>query len=131
MPYKSKSKGSELECLDHLTKLEERKKSLFICENCHADVNSIVAHETKLWCWRCHDESKGKKLGEAASVIGDECDVYLRHGLCNEDGSPKRYRSKEEIKRVAFEKGLFQGGDTPKVNQRLQEAKLERYERKD
>ena len=42
----------------------------------------------------------------APSVSGDECDVWIRHGLCNLDGSPRRFTSKAEIARVAKEKGL-------------------------
>ncbi len=39
-------------------------------------------------------------------AIGDECDVLVRHGLCHEDGTPRRFRSKAEMKRVADSKGL-------------------------
>lgn len=56
-----------------------------------------------------------------ASAHVDECDVWIRHGICNPDGSPKRYRSKSEMKKAAFEAGLTQGGDTPKINQRVLE----------
>ena len=44
-------------------------------------------------------------LTKPANVIGDECDVSIRHGLCNEDGTPRRFRSKQDIKRAAKEKG--------------------------
>lgn len=96
---------------------------MFTCENCKDQVKSIVAHDKALWCWPCHDSSKGGKLGLAPSVHGDECDVTLQHGLCNSDGTPKRWRSKEEIKRAAFDLGYFQGTDTPKSNPRLAEAR--------
>ena len=39
--------------------------------------------------------------------------VEIRHGICNPDGSPRRYYSKTEIKRAANEKGLVLVGDTP------------------
>jgi hypothetical protein len=42
----------------------------------------------------------------SAAIIGDECDVTVRHGLCHEDGTPRRFTSKEEMKRVAAAKGL-------------------------
>ena len=38
--------------------------------------------------------------------IGDECDVWVEHGICWDDGSPRHYTSKSEMKRVAAEKGL-------------------------
>jgi hypothetical protein len=44
--------------------------------------------------------------GSAPSVSGDECDVTIRHGLCNADGSPRRYTSKSEIAREAARRGL-------------------------
>ena len=89
-----------------------------ICQNCKNDVNAVVIHCSALWCWACHDATKDK-LNPAPYVIGDECDVYIKHGICNSDGTPKRYRSKSEIRQAAFDTGYSQGGDTPKVNQRF------------
>lgn len=40
------------------------------------------------------------------NAIGDECDVWIRHGLCNEDGTPKHYTSKEQIRKDAQAAGL-------------------------
>ena len=40
------------------------------------------------------------------NVIGDECDITIKHGICWDDGTPRRYRSKVEMKRVMKEKGL-------------------------
>lgn len=40
------------------------------------------------------------------AVIGDECDVTIRHGLCHDDGSPRRYRSRSEIRREAQARGM-------------------------
>jgi hypothetical protein len=37
--------------------------------------------------------------------------VMIRHGICNEDGSPRRFDSKSDIRRAAKEKGLTWGGD--------------------
>lgn len=45
-------------------------------------------------------------LTKPPTTIGDECDEWIRHGICHEDGSPRHYRSKAEMKRVAAEKGL-------------------------
>ena len=41
-----------------------------------------------------------------ANVVGDECDLWVRNGICHEDSSPRHYTSKAEMKRVAKEKGL-------------------------
>ncbi len=44
----------------------------------------------------------------SAGVIGDEIPggVEIRHGLCNEDGTPRRYYSHSEIKAEAARRGL-------------------------
>jgi hypothetical protein len=42
-----------------------------------------------------------------SAVIGDECDVYIKHGLCHDDGTPRRFTSKAEMAQVAKKKGLF------------------------
>lgn len=41
-----------------------------------------------------------------SSVISDECDVWIRHGICETDGSPKRYTSKTDMRREAEKRGL-------------------------
>lgn len=45
------------------------------------------------------------KGGSSARVIGDECDVWIKNGICNPDGTPKHYTSKEDIKRAAQASG--------------------------
>ena len=58
-------------------------------------------------------KGKGSHARSNWAVIGDECDVWIRHGLCNTDGSPRRFRSKTEIKRAANERGWIHADDTP------------------
>lgn len=47
-------------------------------------------------------------LGKTAGVIADTIPggLYLKHGLCNADGSPKRYDSHSEIRAEAKRRGL-------------------------
>jgi hypothetical protein len=45
--------------------------------------------------------------GVGSKVIGDEIDVTIRHGLCNADGSPRRFRSRTEMNKVAKERDLI------------------------
>ena len=40
------------------------------------------------------------------NAVGDEIDVTIKHGLCHENGEPRRYRSRAEMKRVMKERGL-------------------------
>ena len=67
-----------------------------ICERC----GTVLKVGDYPFCGPDKDHSAG-----SATVIGDECDVLVKHGICNEDGSPKRYTSKAEMARTAKERG--------------------------
>lgn len=47
----------------------------------------------------------------ANSAIGDDLPggVLIEHGICNDDGSPKRYYTKSSMTKAAKAKGLHQG----------------------
>jgi hypothetical protein len=66
----------------------------------------------------CGGASEGVAFsrGDAAAVHGDEIDIVIRHGPVNDDGSPRRYRSRTELKRESQRKGWVPLGDTPKSN---------------
>lgn len=100
------------------------------CENCSTDVNSIVMHKSAIWCWSCHNASKGEDFGQAANVIADSIPggVEIKHGICNEDGTPRRYYSKSEMRDAAFAAGFIQGDDTPRTNHKLQEERAAQRE---
>lgn len=89
-----------------------------LCEKCQKEV------EIGAWPFCPHPAAS------TAMIAGDECDVVIRHGACWPDGTPRRYRSKAEIKRVAFEAGWTQGYDTPKLNQRLVEKEQQVSEKR-
>lgn len=95
------------------------------CENCQDSVGKVVIHEKALWCLPCHTLSKGVAFGQAPGIATDGIPggLLIKHGICNEDGTPKRYDSKSEIKRAAFEAGYFVGDDTPRPNARLQDER--------
>ena len=54
--------------------------------------------------------------GSAPGIVKDSIEggVWIRHGICNPDGTPKRYDSMTDIKRAANEAGYTIHGDTPK-----------------
>lgn len=78
--------------------------------------------EHRLWCESCknratklfwtHDptppcDTCGGPLVEfygqdrkAATVIGDEIDLMVPHGVCHADGTPRRFRSRSELARA-------------------------------
>jgi hypothetical protein len=80
-----------------------------ICEKCGSDatvVGIVIHEETKqLWCRTCQSEWRGH-ANPAHCVIGDEIDIEIKHGLCHADGSPRRVRSREDLKRLAEKKGM-------------------------
>lgn len=67
-------------------------------------------------------------LSTSPSVIDDSIigGVLIRHGVCNDDGTPKRYDTKSAIAKAAKEKGLVnyvvhtpeRGSDKSKHTQR-------------
>lgn len=69
------------------------------CETCGADV-----------------ELDYGRRGSSAAVHGDEIDIWIRHGLVNEDGSPQHFDSKAAIRKAAQAKGLVISGETPKMS---------------
>lgn len=48
----------------------------------------------------------------------------VKNALCWPDGTPRKFYSKSDIKRTAFDTGWTISGETPKPNQRLVEARL-------
>lgn len=57
-------------------------------------------------CPVCRCKTLDKAMLKAPAVHGDEIDIEIKHGLCWADGSPRRFRSKSEIKHAAKLKGL-------------------------
>lgn len=51
--------------------------------------------------------------------------IEIRHGLVNDDGSPRKFYSKSDIKREANRRGLTILGDTPKPYKVSWEGKRE------
>ncbi len=69
------------------------------CDRCFKAIEDETQHGVDL----CPYEPRSAGM----NVRGDECDEWIRHGLCHEDGSPRHFTSKAEMARVAKEKGLF------------------------
>ena len=85
-----------------------------ICEHCQQDATKVglVIHGSELWCRPCFNLTK---LGveTAHGVVGDEIDVWVKHGLCWDDGSPRHFRSRKEMNEVAASKGMVNMVRTP------------------
>ena len=75
-------------------------------------------YELPLGCPKCNAPTYlnyPQQFDRAPGLVTDDIPggVEIRHGIMNDDGTPKRYYSKTDIKRAANEKGLVWGDDTP------------------
>ena len=48
----------------------------------------------------CGGTTQRKLMTGKRAVVGDEIDVEIKNGLCWPDGTPRRFRSRAELKRV-------------------------------
>ncbi len=62
------------------------------------------------------DYDYGRVFSKAPSVIGDEIDIWIRHGLVDDNGNPKHFTSKKAIREEAASRGLVISGETPKMS---------------
>jgi hypothetical protein len=81
------------------------------CDACGHDEIDVLAPITaaERACTACRPGLMRRVIlpGRAHAVIGDEIDVTIRHGLCDEvTGEPVRYRSREAIRKEAARRGL-------------------------
>lgn len=86
------------------------RERAFVCDNDHAFKHFMWASDPDPKCPTCKaDVQHGYASNKAACVIQDSIEggVYIRHGICNEDGSPRRYDSHSDMKREAKARGLL------------------------
>jgi len=78
-----------------------------ICANGHEHIDQWLKMGERPPCSECGalTETLWRPTGRG-QVIGDECDVWVKHGICNDDGTPKRYTSKKDMREAAEKKGL-------------------------
>ena len=93
------------------------KERLFVCD-CGATVTAWrwnTDPNPVCVCAKVMDEQGTVALGQAPGVLGDTIPggVWIRHGLCHADGTPKRYDSLTEIRREAARRGYTLYGETP------------------
>ena len=80
----------------------------FACPTCGLTVKDVYLHtrsDLPPVCQKDQQPMAKVWLQQANSVIGDEIDVEVRHALCWPNGRPRRFRSREELNRVAKKKG--------------------------
>lgn len=105
--------------------LDTMCKRRYRCANEHFLTDLRWGKDPRPTCAVCGDEMVEiwEPRGDSIAVIGDDIPggYEVRHAICHPDGTPKKYYSKTELKKAAFEAGYTIHGDTPKVNQRIVE----------
>jgi hypothetical protein len=84
------------------------------CEAGHEQIDVLLKMGERPPCPTCGAPTE--TLWTASSnIIADDIPggLEVRHGLCNDDGTPRKYYSKSEIYREAKKKGLSVGTDVP------------------
>lgn len=84
----------------------------FKCPSCGAvrlDIYLPRASEPNPVC-ACHAEMQRTHIAgqKAHAVVADSIPggIYIKHGLCHDDGTPRRFDSHTDINKAAKEKGL-------------------------
>lgn len=79
------------------------------CQKCDKITMDVLepVHTGLLPC-PCGGETERVWLGKASGVIPDGIPggVWIKNGLCNSDGSPRRYDSHTEMRKEAAKRGL-------------------------
>lgn len=76
-----------------------------VCALVHLDRLEPVNNPDVVPCETCGAPTERVWIGKGAAIIGDEIDVTIKHGLCNPDGTPRRYESRAELNREAKARG--------------------------
>ncbi len=71
------------------------------CERCHEP-----ADHGEHGVWKCPLLAR-RRLAPAVWQDSIEGGIEIAHGLCNDDGTPRRYYSKSEMREAARVKGLI------------------------
>lgn len=80
-----------------------------ICPSCETVLRDCLEPSTPptVMC-KCGQPTQRVWLPSSApAVLGDEIDIEIKHGLCHADGTPRRFRSREELKRAEQASGYM------------------------
>lgn len=80
----------------------------FVCPNGHELIDYVKSvNDPKPTC-KCGEPMSTLWRGTSQTVIGDDIPggIEIRHGICNPDGTPKRYYTKSSIHAAAKAAGL-------------------------
>lgn len=105
---------------------------MLTCESCGKSTNTLkYLRERSGWCPTCFYATE-TTVNQSAMIATDSIPggLEIKHGLCYEDGTPRRFDSKSEIKRAAYDLGYVIAGDTPKSNPHIAEQRAREKEQR-
>lgn len=78
------------------------------CPNCHRQMLDQLepSDAPVVRCPVCNVPTERVWVQKASAIIGDEIDVTIRNGLCHADGTPRRFRSRAELKAAEKQAGM-------------------------
>lgn len=79
------------------------------CKNNHNQIDILLKLGERPPCPTCGEATETLWLPSSSpNVIGDDIPggILIKHGICHEDGSPKKYYSKSDMAKAAKAKGL-------------------------
>lgn len=79
------------------------------CKNQHIQRDRLLKLGERPPCPEC-GEATETLWDQPSAVIGDDIPggIWIHHGICNEDGTPRKYYSKSEMAKEAENRGLTQ-----------------------
>jgi hypothetical protein len=86
----------------------------YVCVACRTSRSELAWNYDTFQCCGADMAETYDARGEAAAVHGDEIDEVIHHGICHDDGTPRRFRSKTDKYRALAAKNLCIDGETPK-----------------
>lgn len=88
------------------------------CQNGHEQLNLWLKIGERPPCPTCGSATETLWLPTSVpNIVGDEIPggIEIRHGICNDDGTPRRFYSRSDIAKAAKAKGLRICDDKPDV----------------
>ena len=78
-----------------------------LCEACSRQIIDCMEPVTPpdVPCPDCGGVTRRAWFGKPANVIGDEIDVSIQNGICNPDGTPRRFTSRTELREAERKSG--------------------------
>lgn len=77
------------------------------CKNNHEQIDVLLKLGERPPCPNCGEPTETLWIS-SSNVIADDIPggIEIRHGICNPDGTPRRYYSKSDMAKAAKAKGL-------------------------